>query len=186
MSGPRGVASERRPIVLGCVGALVMSMVSCCALAGLATSPAFGEAVPSPPSADRLLPDVTMLIREQFMNRALIEALPEAVPVKGELDVQPGNRLVFSGEFTLLIAKVPVVMTLFLTFEGGQLRIAVESIEAAGYDLTELTGMDASSLTDSLSGPLQKQIEAGLGPGAEIMGISTDDEQIIITARWAG
>jgi hypothetical protein len=49
----------------------------------------------------------------------------------------------------------------------------------------ELTGMDASALTDALSEPMQRQIEAGLGPGAQIMGISTDDEHIIITARWA-
>jgi hypothetical protein len=182
-----GITSpERRPILLGCVGALIMSMLSCCALSGLAVSPAFGGSVPSPPAADPTQPDITMKIREQFINRALIEALPDAVPVKGELDVQPGNRLVFNGEFTILVVKVPVEMTLLLTFEGGQLRIEVESIEAAGYDLGETIGLDASSLTDALSGPMQEQIEAGLGPGAQIMDITTDDEHIIISARWAG
>ena len=181
-----GITSpERRPILLGCVGALIASMLSCCALSGLAVSPAFGGSVPPPPAADPTQPDITMKMREQFINRALIEALPDAVPVKGELDVQPGNRLAFNGEFTILVVKVPVEMILLLTFEGGQLRIEVESIEAAGHDLGEMIGLDASSLTDALSGPLQKQIEAGLGPGAQIMDITTDDEHIIISARWA-
>lgn len=185
MSGGTGIARERRPIVLGCVGALIMSIFSCCALAGLATSPAFGDSVPASPPTDATRHDITMLMREQFMNRALLEALPDSVPVTGEMDVQPGNRLVFNGEFTLLITKVQVVITLLLTYEEEQVRIAIESIEAAGYDLTELTGMDGSALTDAMSGPMQQQIEDGLGPGAQIMGISTDDEQIIITARWA-
>ena len=175
----------RRPIILGCVGALIMGLVSCCALGAVAVGPAFGGSVPPPPEADPTRPDITLMIRERFMNRALVEALPENLPVEGEMDVQPGNRLVFDGEITILVAKVPVVMTLRLGFEGGGLRIEIESIEAAGYDLMELTGTDANSLTDQLSGPLQDQIEAGLGPGAQIMGITTDDEQLIITGRWA-
>ena len=179
-----GIVRERKPIVLGCVGALLMGIFSCCAFAGLATGPAFGDAVPAPPATDTTRADITMLMREQFINRALLEALPDTVPVKGEMDVQPGNRLVFNGEVSVLITKVKVVMTLLLTYEDGELRIAIESIEAAGKDLGELFGIDGSALSDAMSGPMQRQIEEGLGPGAEILGISTDDEHIIITARW--
>jgi len=185
MGWSKRIPAERRPIILGCIGALVMSLVSCCALSAVAIGPAFGGSVPPPPEADPTRPDITMLIRESFMNRALIEALPETVPVKGEMDVQSGGRLVFAGEITILVAKVPVEMTLRLGLEGGELVVEIEGIEAAGYDLTELTGMDISSLADAISGPLQDQIEAGLGPGAQIMGITSDDEQLIITGRWA-
>jgi hypothetical protein len=181
----RAIDQHRRPITLGCIGAVVMSLVSSCLLALVAVGPALGGTVPPPPAADATRPDITMMMREQFMNRALIEALPENLPVKGEMDVQPGNRLVFEGEITILVAKVPVVMTLGLDVESGQLRVTLESMEAAGYDIMELTGMDASALTERISGPLQEQIEAGLGPGSQIMSISTDEEQLIITGRWA-
>jgi hypothetical protein len=185
MDWSKRITPERRSIVLGCIGALIMGLVSCCAFSAIATGPAFGGSVPAPPEADPSRTDITMLIYEQFMNRALLEALPENIPVKGEMDVQPGNRLVFDGEFTLLLVKVPTVITLYIGFEGDELQIRLESMEAAGYDLTELTGMDASALTGAMSGPLQDQIEAGLGPGAQILGITTDDSSLIITARWA-
>lgn len=168
----------------GCAAALIMSIVSFGLLAAVSVGPAFGDIVPSPPEADPTRPDITMVMHERFMNRVLVEALPESIPVVGEMDVQPGNRLVFEGEITVLIAKVPVVMTLGLGEERGEIRLAVESFEAAGYDLVELTGMDASAFTDQISGPMQGQIEAGLGPGAQIMSVATDDEQLIIEARW--
>jgi hypothetical protein len=184
MGWREAVERQRKPILFGCAGALVMSLVSCLLVAVAAVGPALGGSVPAPPETDPSLPDITMMMREAFMNRALVEALPESVPVSGQVDVQPGNRLVFDGEITLLVAKVPVVMTLGLGFADGELRVTIESVEAAGYDVVKLTGMDASALTDQISAPLQDQIEAGLGPGAEIMGVATDDEQLIITGRW--
>jgi hypothetical protein len=183
--GLRGtIERQRRPIAFGCAGAIVMSLASCLLLALVAIAPAFGISVPAPPVADATRPDITMMMRETFLNRALIEAMPENVPVKGKMDVQPGNRLVFDGEIAVLVAKVPVVMTLGLGFEQGRLHVTLESLEAAGYDVTELTGLDASALTDQISRELQAQIEAGLGPGSQIMGIATDDRQLIITGRW--
>ena len=41
-------------------------------------------------------------------------------------------------------------------FVRDQLRVDIESIEAAGYELIELTGMDASSFTEAISGPMQR------------------------------
>jgi hypothetical protein len=35
-----------------------------------------------------------------------------------------------------------------------------------------------------MSGTIQEQVEAGLGEGAQILGIGTDEERITITARW--
>jgi hypothetical protein len=162
-----------------------MSLIACCGLSAAATWPAFDATVPPPPGAEPDRPDVTMMIRESFMNRALVDAVPENIPITGQMDVQPGNRLVFEGDVKILVAEVPVVISLRIGFDGDAVRVSIESMEAAGYDLTDMIGMDASSLTESISRPLQEQIEAGLGPGAEILEITTDDDQLIIAARWS-
>jgi hypothetical protein len=161
-----------------------MAVLSCWAFAAVAVGPAFVDEVTTPPAADATRHDITMLMREEFLNRVLLQALPATVPVDGRLDVLPGNRLAFDGEAEVLITKVRFVMTLLLTYENGELGIAIESVEAAGHDLTSLAGLSSGLLTDALSGPLQRQVEEGLGPGADIVGISTDHEHIIIAARW--
>ena len=185
MSEHRGLLPRHRAIVLGCVAAFLASVVSCLVVGLLATGPAFRAAVPAAPTDDPTKPDITMLMREEFMNKALLAALPASVPVEGVLDVQPGNRLVFDGQFSMLFAKVPVVMTLGITHDGERIRISLDSLEAAGYEILELTGLDARGLTDTIGEQMEQQILAGLGPGAEIMSIATDDEHLIIATRFA-
>ena len=180
----RSAATQRGPLLLGCVGALLASIISCCALTGLAMAPALGGSVPPPPAPDPARPDITILANEQFMNRMVTDALPEAIPAEAELDVQPGNRLVVRAKVDLLLTEVDVEMSILLAVQDGRVQFTVERFEAGGQDLVELLGVDADELTQTMGEAMQKQIEAGLGPGAQLMSITTDDENLIITARW--
>lgn len=182
---PHRATPNRSPILLGCVGAMVMSILSCCALAGLAAAPALSDSVPPPPVPDPTRPDVTIIVAEPYLNRALTDSLPGTVQGKATLDVQPGNRMVVTAVFDLALTELQVVTTLRLTAEAGQVQIVVENIEAGGHDILRLLGTDSDALSQAMSAAIQEQVEAGLGKGAQIMGIVTDEERITITARWA-
>jgi hypothetical protein len=165
-----------------------MSALSCLALAALAVAPALTDVVPPPPAPDPARPDITVVVAESYLNRAATDALPTTVPGQAALDVQPGNRLVVTVAFDLELVELQVVIALRLAVEAGMLQVTVESIEAAGYDiidLVDLVGVDDSALSAKLSATIQGQIEAGLGASAQLLGITTDDEHISITARWA-
>ena len=178
---------DSSPILIGCVGAIVMSILSCCALAGLAMAPALGDSIPPPPVADPSRPDVTIIVKESYLNRVLTGSLPTTVPGRVTLDVQPSNRLVATAVFDLALTRLQVVTVLRLTAEAGRIQVVVLSIEAGGYDLMgliSLIGVDGNRLGQAMSGTIQEQVEAGLGEGAQILGIGTDEERITITARW--
>jgi hypothetical protein len=165
-----------------------MSALSCLALTVLALVPAFTEAIPSPPVPDLTRPDITVVVAESYLNRVATDALPTAVPGQAALDVRPDNRLVVTAAFDLELVELQVVIALRLAVEGGVLQVTVDSIEAAGHDvidLADLIGIDSTALGTKLGVTIQEQIEAGLGAGAQLLGITTDDEQITITARWA-
>ena len=175
----------RTPILLGCVGAVVMGLLSCCVLGGLAAAPALTGSVPPPPAPDPTQQDLTIIVAEEFLNRMLTDSLPGGGSGKATMDVQPNNRLVVTAKFDLLLTELQVVTVVLLTAEAGQLQIAVESLEAGGEDLLGLLGVDGSELTGAMSGVIQEQIVAGLGEGAQILELTTNEEQIIIMARWA-
>lgn len=175
---------DNTPILLGCIGAMVMSILSSCALTGLAVAPALSDSIPTPPASDPTRPDVTAIVAESYLNRVLTSSLPTTVPGTVTLDVQPNNRLVATTVFDLALTELRVVVAIRLTARNGHIQITVESIRAGGYDITSLLGVDGSALGRSMSGAIQGQVQAGLGEGAQILGIATDEEHITITVRW--
>lgn len=182
---PSRASPDRTPILLGCVGALVLSLFSCCALSGLAVVPALTDSVPSPPASDPTRHDIAIVVGEAFLNRALTEALPGGGSGDATMDVQPDNRLVVTAGFDLFGTNLQVVITIRLTAEAGRVQLSVESVEAGEQDVLSLLGVDPGTLTGDVGKAIQEQIEAGLGEGAQIHGIVTDDERIVIMARWA-
>jgi hypothetical protein len=162
-----------------------MSAPLCCLLAGLAVAPALNRTVPAPPASNPGRPDITIIVQESYLNQALTEALPGQVPGEAKLDVRSDNRLVVITEFDLLLQKLQVVVTLRLSAQDGQLQIVMDSVEAGGYDILNLLDVDGETLGRAMSRPIQRQVEAGLGEGARILGVSTDEEQMVITAKWA-
>jgi hypothetical protein len=161
-----------------------MSVLSCCVLLGLAVSPALGDAVPLPPAPDPGQKDITIIVKESFLNRALTDALPATVPGEATLDVRPSDLLVVTTTFDLLLQELEVTVTLRMGVEAGKLQLMLESVEAGGEDILDLLGVDREALGEAISRAIQGQVEAGLGQGAQILGVTMDEDHIIITARW--
>ena len=177
--------ADRAPILLGCVGALVMSIISCCVLTGIGFAPALTASVPPSPTDDPSQRDITIHVRESFLNRAISESIPTTIPGEAEMDVQPNNRLVVTARFDLMLVKLEIVTTIILSAENGQIRIRVESVEAGGADVLGLLGVNPDEITDTMSDAIQEQLESGLGEGSQLLGIVTDEDRITIVARWA-
>ena len=177
--------SDRRPILLGCLGTAIMGLLSCCVLVGLAASPALGDSLPPSPASDPGQKDITIIVKEAYLNQALTQALPGPVPGKATLDVRPSDLLVVTTSFDLLLQKLEVTITLRMGVEAGELQLALESVEAGGQDILDLLSVDREALGQAMSNAIQGQVEAGLGQGAQVLSATMDEEHIIITARWA-
>ncbi|MGD2147269.1 MAG: DUF2993 domain-containing protein [Anaerolineae bacterium] len=177
-------AFNYRPILLGCLGASIMGVLSCCALVAVALSPALDGSLPPRPAPDPNQEDITIIVREAYLNRVMSESLPGPMKDAATLDVQPGGLLVVTTSVDLVLQELEVTVTLRMDVEDGELQLALESVEAGGEDILDLLGVDREALGEAMSEAIQGQVEAGLGEGAQILGITMDEEHIIITARW--
>ena len=175
----------RGPLLTGCAAAVIVSVLSCCLLTGLAVSPALTTSVQPPPVTDPTEPDLTVVVEEAFLHRTLTEALPEPVSRGASVEVRQDNRLVMALEVDLLFRQLELVITMHLSARDGDLNVRMESVEAAGYDLLDLLGVDREALGRLMDQAIQRQVEAGLGEEARILGVTTGDHQLVITARMA-
>lgn len=182
----RSSTPEGTLILTGCLVALVTGLLTSCALVAIALAPAFSGAVPIPGEQDPGQHDLTMVVKEGYLNEELTSSLPTSVPGTVTLDVQPENRLVATAIFDLALTKVRVVTTLRLSAANGRLQVTVLSVDVAGHELMSLAnliGVNGSTLGQSMSGTIQGRIAAGLGEGAQIMDVSTGDTDLTITAK---
>ncbi|MGC9335536.1 MAG: DUF2993 domain-containing protein [Anaerolineae bacterium] len=147
-------------------------------------SPALGGALSPPPVSDPGQQDITIIVEEAYLNRALTSALPGSVPGEATLDVRPADLLVVTTHFDLLLQELEVIVTLRMGVAAGELHLALERVEAGGQDILDLLGADREALGQAMSEAIQGQLEAGLGEGARILGVRMDEEHIIITAKW--
>ena len=178
--------SERSLILTGCLVAAVTAMVSSCALVAVALAPALSETVPMTAESDQGQYDITMVVKEAYLNQELTNSLPSHVPGTVTLDVQPGNRLVATALFDLAVSKLRVVTVLRLSAASGRLQVTVLSVDVAGHELmglANLIGVSGDALGQSMSGTIQDRIEEGLGEGAWIVTVGTDETQLTIKAK---
>ena len=174
----------RRTVLMGCLGAMVMGMLSCCVLLGLAIAPALDTTVPPPPISDPVKPDITIIVQEAYLDRMLTSALPGPLADGASLDIRGDDRLVISASFDVLLTELDVIITLRMFAQGGELQIGMEGIETGGVDVLDLLQVDREALGQRMSDAIQGQVEAGLGQGAEVLGVRMEENQIVITARW--
>lgn len=177
-------ANNLAPVWTGCLGAALVGIISSCGLLGMMLAPALGGPLPAAPMPDSAKPDISIYVQEAYLDRMLTSALPTSMGDSADLDVRGDNRLVLTASIDLLLAELDVAITLTMFAENGDLRLGIESIETAGGDLMDLLNLDEEGLSDMMGGTIQEQVEAGLGEGARILGVETDEERIIITARW--
>lgn len=185
MSLPSRTTADRRTgLLYGCLGALLTSMLTCCCLVSFGVMPIFSGSVPPPPSMDLTRPDITIIVSETFIVRALGNALPPEMAGRATFDVQPGNRLVLQAKVNLLLIELDLRAVFRLAVENGELHLALERLDAAGQEWTEIFGSNADTLMQQIGRLMQQQIETGLGSGAQLMAIETDEQRLIIKARW--
>ena len=169
---------------LAIVVALLSGLVLLCVIVAVAVGPAFGETVPSPPTADPNTPDITITVEEDYISSVIADALPAALAGDAVLDVQPDNLMVMTMNFSLVFVRLEVVVTSKVSVESGRINVAVESIETGGQDILGLLGMDDVSLGQNVTDTIQHGLEGELGAGAHLLSIKTDDQHVILTARW--
>jgi hypothetical protein len=150
----------------------------------LAVAPAFTQDVSPLPEADPSQPDITILVQEAYISDMVGEALPEGVDGEAVLDIRPGNEIVTTVDFTLLIVRLTVVVNAGIAVEDGQVAVWVESVEAGGRDVLDLVGVDQITLGENITGEIQEGLEEELGEGARLLTIVTDETHVILTARW--
>jgi uncharacterized protein YpmS len=170
---------------LGCLGAVITGLLASFVVVALALAPAFDHTLPSPAPSNPDDPDIAIRVQEAYLDRTLSAALPEALSEETHLDVQAGNRLVFSGSVDLIIGRIDTLIGLVIAAEDGQIQLEVETVQAGGYDVLDLVDVDREGLSRRMSQAIQAQMEAGLGEGARVLGLRTEEDLIIITARWA-
>jgi hypothetical protein len=177
---------ERTLILTGCLVALVACLLSSCALVAIAFAPAFSGTVPSSTGSDPGQHDLTVIVREAYLNHEVTNSLPTSVPGTVTLDVQPGNRLVATAVFDLALTKLRVVTVLRISATAGRMQVTVLSVDVAGHELMSLAnliGLSGSKLGESMGGTIQDRIEEGLGQEAQILEVSTDETQLTIKAE---
>lgn len=140
--------------------------------------------MPSPPEIDPTQPDITILVEEAYVSDMLGGALPEGFDGEAALDVRPGNKLVITAAFDLLLFRLDVIVNAGITVEAGEVQVWVKSVESGGRDLLELINVDQVTLSQDVANVIQKGLEDELGPGSRLLSITTTAEQIILTARW--
>lgn len=168
--------------LMALIAALLIAPLALCAVVGLTIAPALGQSVPPGPEVDPTQPDITIRVKENYLNSALTEVLPKAGTAT--LDVRPGNQLVITSEFDLFLINLRVIVTAGVSVEEGRIQIWVDSIETGGENIFDLLGVDNVTLGEDLTDTVQEQLEAELGEGAQLLQITTDEEHIILTARW--
>jgi len=111
-------------------------------------------------------------------------AMPAAIGGNPRLDVQPDNQIVVTVDFSLVLVRFEVGTYTRLTVEDGRVKVSIERIEAGGRNLLDLIGMDQIALGDEITGLIQQTLENELGPGSRLLAIATDEDRVILTARW--
>ncbi|MFP4344550.1 MAG: zinc ribbon domain-containing protein [Anaerolineales bacterium] len=163
---------------------LLMGAVSCFGVFATALAPALSVSIPPPPEAAPQQEDLTIYVGERYLNEAVSGALPGTVPGQAHLDVRPGNQIVSTADFNLLLTTLQVLVTARIGVEDGEVAVWVESIEAGGSDILELLGVSAIEVGESITGSIAARIEEELGEGAQLLEITTSEEEVILKARW--
>jgi hypothetical protein len=169
---------------LGLISLVLSSIIVLCVVLGIALAPAFSDDVPPLPDVDPEKPDLTILVREAYISDMLGEVLPQGVEGEAVLDVRPGNELVTTIDFTLLIVRLTVIVDAGIAVENGEVVVWVESVETGGRDVLDLVGIDQITLGEDITGRIQQGLEEELGEDARLLAIETDETHVILTARW--
>ncbi|MBN1260994.1 MAG: zinc-ribbon domain-containing protein [Anaerolineae bacterium] len=168
------------------LAALALVMMSClafCGVLGFAAAPSLDKTVPTSYEDDPSFPDLTIVVNEAFANEEITNALPDVGVKEAVLDSRPGNLLVTTAKFELLIIELNVEIYARIGVVDGEIQVNVDRIEAGGLDVFDLIGINDVTLGESVTGTLKDELEAELGEGSELIEITTDEDHIILKVK---
>lgn len=161
----------------------LMFCLSCCGVLALGLLPALNDTPPTAISGDPAGHDITILVREAYLNENLVAILPEKGLQNASLDVQPNNLLVTTARFDLVFVSLELKIMARLSVVDGEIEVSIEDIVAGGSDLMQFLNMDEVTLGKNFTRALREQLENELGEGSRLLDITTDEEHIILRAR---
>lgn len=173
------------PYLAAAIIGILTSVLTFCLVMGLVIASASDAVVPAVPAIDPNSANLTVRVAEEYLNDAVTQALPDGVPGKATVDVQPDQRLVVHATFPLLLLELKVNVRMHIAVVANQIRITVESVETGGHEILDLIGVDKLTLGENLSAALTTRLEEELGEASRVLDITTDDQYIILIAHLA-
>lgn len=169
--------------LLALVALGLMFCLSCCGVLALGLLPSLSDAPPPAISGDPTGHDISILVRESYLNENLVAFLPEKGLQDASLDIQPNNLLVTTADFNLVFVSLELKIVARLSVVDGEIQMSIEEIAAGGRDLMQFLDMDEVTLGENFTRALREQLENELGEGSQLLDITTDEEHIILRAR---
>jgi hypothetical protein len=174
----------------GCMGLLVGLVVALCGSVSLVALTASGGSLLTLP-ADAPAEDIVITVQEAYLTQVMAEALP-ALPSGSaadvQLDLQPGNRLAFKGRLRSGLAGLAlegdVSGAVYLDVRDGRLVVSVGDLNVFGFSLPAIGATLANELLAGMNQTIDSQLGVGLGQNVRLIGLSTDDRQLILRGRW--
>ncbi len=163
-------------------------MLAACGLGAVGLMTAFTAPLAAPAPPDPLQADVTITIQEAYFAHMLAQSSSAPWGNAFTLDIQPGNRLALAGRVSATIVgqtlegDVSAVIT--LSADDGQLRAVIEQVNVSGLAISGMAETFVNELSERISLMINDQIQLGLGQGATILSVATDEKQLVIRARW--
>jgi len=175
-------------LTLGCLGIVLGLLLGACGFAAILTVGAGGTALPTPPEADTTRPDIAISIREQYFGDLLAQSLPEDWARELKIDVKPDNRIETRGRVSTSIfgqkVEGDMAATIVLQARDGKLQVEMEEIEVMGFSIGGIGEGFTKKLLGDINNLINDQVKAGLGEGAYIMKVTTDDRTLAIDVRF--
>lgn len=169
--------------ILALVAFGLMLCMSCCGVLVLAILPSLGDETPPAITGDSAGHDISIWVRESYLNKNLTSILPNQGLKDASLDIQPDNRLVATATLDMVFVSPRLEVVTRIAVVNGEIEIRVEDITTGGQNLMSFLGMSDITLGENFTRALKEQLENELGEGSQLLDILTDDKHIILRAR---
>jgi hypothetical protein len=162
-------------------------LLGACGLGAILLGGATGQALPPPPEAAADEADISIAVYEQYFGDMLAQSLPEEWATDLHIDVKPDNQIETRSRIKMSFfgqtIEGDMAATVTLRARDGKLVIEMEQVEVLGFDISGVSDALASKFLDDVNELVNQQVQDGLGEGARITSVTTDDTRLVIEAR---
>jgi len=185
-----GRAPRERLWPAGCLGVGIGALVSLCGLLALIALLVSGGKLPALPD-QRAPEDIIITVQEAYLTDAVAQnmpALPSALATDVQLDLQPGGIIAFTSRLRSTLPGIgpegSASGVIHLDVRDGDLIVSFSDMKVLGFSLPALTTTLANEMMAGMNQTINQQLRDGLGQDARLVGLSSDDRQLILRGRW--